>query len=103
MEDQRRLKYERRDYGDNRNIHRDDDRIVCFHMGGGVMSYPGLVYDFGDSPTEKQSEHHIHKSQGDYYSWCEICKSEEICPTCEGTGLFNGNDCLACESSGRRM
>ncbi len=62
-----------------------------------------LNYSPGDMPTEKENDHEIHTSQGDYYSWCEICLREEICPTCQGTGLKNGKDCVVCESSGRQI
>jgi DnaJ-class molecular chaperone len=56
-----------------------------------------------DQPTEKEREHQIHKVEGTYYSWCEICVDEEICPDCKGTGSINGKFCDNCESSGRRI
>lgn len=59
--------------------------------------------EFDHLPTEEENEHIIHKSEGSMHSWCSICRSEEICLECRGTGSKNGKDCVACETSGRRL
>lgn len=67
------------------------------------MSFPGLTYDAADMPTQSQIEHKIHRIDGEFYRWCEICRCEEICIGCDGQGVRDGNDCVACEGSGRKI
>lgn len=67
------------------------------------MSYPGLIYDTCDMPTEKQNEHIIHKAEGAIFTWCEYCREEDACPICNGNQRKDGGDCIACEGSGRKI
>jgi len=68
------------------------------------MSYPGpMFYDSGHLPTDEHNEHIIHKAEGDMFTWCSLCREEEICLKCNGNGIINGIDCIDCESSGRRL
>lgn len=61
-----------------------------------------LRYDIGDMATEKENEHIIHKAEGSMFTWCEICREEEICCECKDTEPKKSM-CIYCETSGRRI
>lgn len=67
------------------------------------MIYPGLIYNSNDMPTQKDKEHEMHRAEGEMFTWCEICRQEEICIKCNGNGSIDNIPCIECESSGRRI